>query len=59
MTAWYEDVHYLVGYARWLQHHWHLTLVTDALIFFDDPRAWGKTRLEGDLLAEYESERTP
>jgi hypothetical protein len=57
MTLWHDDRHELVKFARWLYHRQDLRYGPDMLDFFDDPLAWIRTRLAGDLRAQYEAEQ--
>lgn len=56
MTLWHDDRTELVKYARWLYGRKYLYAGADMLDFFADPLAWERSRLAGDLRAEYEKE---
>jgi len=56
-AAWYDDLDYLVPFARWLYYNGELSRGGDWLAFFDDPVSW-LLEAGGDLRAEYEKEMT-
>jgi len=56
--AWYDDLHELVPFARWLFYRGKLQRGGDWLAFFTDPRAWLIELGEGDLHAVYVKEMT-
>ena len=58
MTLWWNDRILCAKYARWLRRGGWILGTTDMLDFFDDPLAWERSRLAGDLRAKYEKELT-
>jgi len=54
---WYLNRRQIVEYGRWLSLHRYLSSGEDTWQYVEDPRAWERSRLAGDLRAEYEAER--
>jgi hypothetical protein len=57
MTAWWEDPAQVWEFGCWLYRRQRLYYGPDMLAYFENPRQWLKSRLEGDLRVEYEAEQ--